>query len=307
MNLEIRSAEPVDIDPILSFTNDTWPDQATEDYLPRVLEDWVTAEEPSRRTLVADLDGSVVGLLQVVMLSADEAWCQGIRVDPAYRGQGIARTLTHAGFDWARANGATVARNMVFSWNTSGLGLSRSVGFAPVAEFRWAHPTPSTAAGSALAGTADPAAAWAYWARSDARSALSGLALDRSEPWALSSLTRRDLVAAAGDDRLIVIEGDGTRGFAYRTRLNTRPGEDESVRVAEYGVGAWTDLAAAEAVFTAISDDAAAQEADRIRVLIPETPGAVSDVAAVGVEVASKPDFVFAADLTDATDAGPDD
>ncbi len=303
MTLTIRPADPADIDPILAFTADTWPEQATEDYLPRVLEDWVTTEDSSRRTLVAATDGTVVGLLQVVLLSPDEAWCQGIRVHPAYRGQGIASALTQAGFEWARENGATVARNMVFSWNTSGLGLSRSVGFSPITEFRWAHPSLSTDATQSLARTADPAAAWAFWTRSDARSALAGLALDRSESWALSSLTRTDLDEAAGEDGLFVIQRDGTRGFAYRTRVVAGAGAQESDRLVEYGVGAWTDLEAADAVFTAISIDAAAHDADRVLVLIPETPAAVSDAAAVGIELASKPDFVFAADLTTQTDA----
>ncbi len=298
MTLTIRRAEPADVDPILAFTQETWPEQATEDYLPRVLEDWVMTEDSSRRTLVAATDGTVVGLLQVVLLSPDEAWCQGIRVHPAYRGQGIASALTEAGFDWARENGAPVARNMVFSWNTSGLGLSRSVGFSPVTEFRWAHPSPSNDVTGTRSGTADPADAWEFWARSDACSALSGLALDRAESWALSSVTRTDLVEAASDDGLFVIQGDGPRGVAYRTRLVEQPAEDGAERVAEYGVGAWADMEAAESLFTILSHDAATHDADRVRVLLPETPSAVSDAAAVGVELASNPEFVFAADLT---------
>lgn len=301
----IRQAESADIDPILAFTEDTWPDQATDDYLPDVLEDWVTTDEPSKQTLVAEVDGAVVGLLQVVRLSRDEAWCQGMRVHPAYRGQGIARSLTQAGFNWARENGAIVARNMVFSWNTSGLGLSRAVGFSPVTEFRWAHPTPADEPRVELTQGLDPDAAWAFWVRSDACAALSGLALDRSESWALSTLTRTDLVEAAGDAGLLGVGRDGTRGVTYRTRVDERPGDETAVRWADYGVAAWADLEAADALFRMIRRDAAARAADRVRVLIPETPATVSDVAAVGVELSSHPDFVLEADLTTAADNAP--
>jgi hypothetical protein len=48
----------------------------------------------------------------------------------------------------------------------------------------------------------------------------------------------------------------------------------------------------------AVSVDAAACDADRTRVLIPELPRPVSNVALLRAALADYPDFVFAADLT---------
>jgi len=257
-----------------------------------------------------------------VVLSPYEAWAQGMRIDPAYQGEGLSGVLNDALFGWAAASGAVVCRNMVFSWNSPGLGGSRAAGFSPLAEFRWAHPKPNPTAESALAVHGSPDAAWSYWQRSDARDALSGLALDSGESWALSELTRAALHRAAERTRVFTVQDGRTRGFAYRVRdyerdvgSNGENGDEseeaddvnderddpapETEHWAEYGVGAWESADAARALFAAISRDAAAIGADRTRVLIPETPRHVSDAAVCRVETDSEPDFVFEADLTD--------
>lgn len=301
MSISIRPAEPDDIEDVAAFTRDTWSEQDAGDYLPEIFPQWVENDDPGRHTVVADADGQAVGTLQVVLLSEHEAWLQGLRVDPAYRGEGIGTRLVHAGFAWARDRGATVARSMVFSWNEMGLGLARAAGFEPAMEFRWAHPEPDAGAGedSDRAVTGDPAAAWAYWGRSEARAHLSGLGLDMDESWAVSELTLDRLERAAGETTLLAVHDEGTRAIAYRSRTYDREkDEDGPVRWAEYGVGAWTDPEACEALMMAVARDAADCGAERTRVLIPETVEAVSDVALSGHRVSDHPDFVLAADLT---------
>jgi GNAT superfamily N-acetyltransferase len=295
-DVSIRPAEPGDVEDIVAFTRDTWSGQDRGDYLPDVFPTWVDNDDPDRRTVVADAGGRAVGTLQAVLLSPWEAWLQGLRVDPEYRGEGIGTRLTHAGFRWAHGEGATVARSMVFSWNEMGLGLARTAGFEPATEFRWAHPEPDpdTGGGHDATVTADPAAAWAYWRRSDAGAHLSGLALDPEESWAVSDLALDTLERAARETSLLVIGDGGTRAFAHRIRTYER----ETVRWAEYGVGAWEDPRACESLLAAVARDAADRDADRTRVLIPETVGAVSDVALAGHRVSDHPDFVLAADLT---------
>ena len=97
-------------------------------------------------------------------------------------------------------HGATVARNMVFDWNSAGMAQSRTAGLQPVTAFRWAYPDPddtarrSTTQGLTIREDAD--AAWRYWTHGDTREALDGLAV-----------------------------GDGCRGLALRGGIHEREGE----------------------------------------------------------------------------------
>lgn len=344
----VREARPADADAVAAFTRDTWGERH-EDYIPRVFPDWAASDDPDRGTFVAtlppaaaaagDLDGreagdthvegdgtgaaaagdpeAVVGCIQAVSLSEWEAWGQGIRVDPAARGHGVGTALSEAALDWSRERGATVCRNMVFSWNVMGLGQSRAVGFEPETEFRFAEPEPDPDAigdgpvaaasdatdadsvGVAVLSDPDPNAAWAFWSDSDARDHLRGLALDPDESWACSALTRERLATAAAEDRLLgVADADGVAGFAVRTRVTERETDDGTVRTATYGAAAWRDADAAGVLYDAVAADAGAVEADDARVLIPETVEHVSDTGANRVPVAAEPDFVMCADLT---------
>lgn len=296
VNYDIREARPEDHEAVAAFTRTTWPDREGSDYLPEIYPEWI--EGADRRTLVADAGDDIAGIAQCVLLSEREAWCQGMRVNPDYRGEGVARRLTLDLFDWARERGALVARNMVFSWNVAGLGQSRSAGFDPATEFRWTHPEPDPDADPDLAVTRDPGVAWQAWIDSDARDALEGLALDREESWAVSELAPSDLRRAADETAVFAVCDDGIRGMTYRVRDYERETDDGIERMAEYSVGVWDDLPAARALLAAVRRDAAAIGADRTRVLLPETVGYVSDAAAVRADIADEPDFVLAADLT---------
>ncbi|MGQ3329690.1 GNAT family N-acetyltransferase [Halorubrum sp. FL23] len=330
----IREARPADADAVTAFARDTWGERH-EDYIPRVFPEWAAADDPEAGTFVATLppdavaesdaigttdgrepgdtlvegDGTgaaaagdreaVVGCIRGALLSEWEAWGQGIRVDPAARGFGVGTALSAAVLDWARDRGARVCRNMVFSWNVMGLGQSRAVGFEPATEFRFAEPEPESDAVDPSLDDPDPNAAWAFWHDSDARDHLRGLALDPDESWACSALTRDRLRTAADEDRLLAVAGaDALAGFAVRTRLTEREEAGEPTRTAIYGAAAWRDVDAAGALYEAIAADAAAVDADAVRVLIPETVEHVSDTGANRVPVAAEPDFVMSADLT---------
>ena len=258
----------------------------------------------------------VVGCVQGVLLSEWESWAQGIRVNPTARGLGVGSRLSEAVLDWAAAAGATVCRNMVFSWNVAGLGQSRAVGFDPGTEFRFARPDPATAPATppnAAVDDPNPDAVWAFWSRSDARNHLDGLGLDPGESWSCSQLTRERVATASDEERLVAVDDDdGIAGFALHTRTWEREADDADgdadtsaedeppvERHAIYGSAAWRDVAAVGALLDAVARDAADRDADHVRVFIPETVDHVSDVAANRVEVSAEPDFVMTADLTD--------
>ncbi|MDZ7700698.1 MAG: GNAT family N-acetyltransferase [Halobacteriales archaeon] len=298
MRVTVRQATRDDEADVVGFTRDTWPDRGG-DYLPDVFADWVAADGEAQRTFVAERDGEAVGIVQCVLLTDREAWMQGMRVAPAARGQGVSVQLHHAAAAWAREQGATVGRNMVFSWNAPALAASRAAGLEPATEFRWAHPGPDAGAEPDLAITADPAAAWTFWGSSAAREHLRGLALAPGESWALCELTEATLERAAEETFLAAVQDDGLRGLTFRVRDDEREtDEGELERWAEYGVAAWADPAAAAALLDAVRADAATVGADRVRVLLPETAQAVSDAALAGAGIADEPDFVLADDLT---------
>lgn len=296
----IRRPRREDADAVAAFTRDTWPDRSVDDYVPRAFERWVESQDPDRRALVADVDGEVAGVIQGVCLSEWEAWAQGLRIDPAHRGTGVGRDLTNAVFEWARDRGAKTVRNLVFSWNTPSLGLSRGVGFEPCTEFRWATPAPDAGADPSMRVVDDPDDAWTFWTDSAAREHLRGLALDDGVPWALSELTRDAVHTAADEGRLIGVAEEGVRGVALRTGVRTYGDSDPC---AEYAVGAWApgDSAAARCLLSAVARDAGAVDATTTRVLVPESCAWVTDAAAARADPTESPDFVLAADLTDAS------
>jgi len=306
VDVTIRPATHDDYEGVCAFTSDTWADRGGSDYIPSVYHDWI--EKDGAATLLADAGDRIAGIAQIVALSSDEAWAQGMRVNPEDRGNGVSVAINTGLFDWAREQGATVARNMVFSWNVAGLGASLAAGFRPCTEFRWIHPDPDPdAVGADDHDTvADPHLAWRAWADGDARRDLHGLTLDLGESWAMRELTPDLLADAAaggegpdGTSVLAVQRDDGAAGCAYRTRTFERTDDaGETTLHAEYGVGTWRDLAAGRELLAAIARDAAAVGADRTRVLIPEEPRHAMEASHLRAEIGEEPDFVNAADLT---------
>jgi GNAT superfamily N-acetyltransferase len=303
--MNVRPATHDDYDAVAAFTEDTWADRDGEDYIPRVYHDWIDTE--GSETFVVSVDQSSAGrrtesgdavasICQAVMLSPHEGWAQGMRVHPDYRGDGVSTRLSERAFDWCRERGATVCRNMVFSWNQAGLGSSRAVGFGPATEFRWMTPAPNATAEPALSVRNAPDAAWSCFHRSDANDALQGLALDLDETYAVAELTRERLHRAAAEERVLAVGDDGgTRAMTFRVRT-TEYGDDETY--AEYGVASWADTEALRSLVAAIARDAATLGVDGTRVFVPETARHISDAAHVRAGISDEPDFVLEADLT---------
>ncbi|PSP86420.1 GNAT family N-acetyltransferase [Halobacteriales archaeon QS_1_68_17] len=295
----VRQARPDDHEAVAEFTRDTWPERGG-DYVPDVFPKWVAGDGPDQRTFVA-VDGDPVGVCQSVLVSGHEAWAQGMRVAPDHRDAGVGRRLNDAVFDWAADRGATVCRNMVFDWNPPGMAASRAFGYDPGPALRAVHPEPDPDPGYDPGGfevVADPDAAWTCWTRSDARDHLSGLAMDIDESWAVAELTRDRLVRTADETALFAVRDDRTRAVGYRVRKCDRETDNGTTRWAEYGLGAWHDPAAARALLAALARDAAAVDAERTRVFVPEATRPISDAAGAGVEVGERAMFIFEADLT---------
>lgn len=126
----IRQARPEDREAVLAFCVNTWD---WGDYIEQVWEAWV--QNPAGCLLVA-LDGEQpVGLVHMQMLSASDAWQEGMRVDPTYRKQGIAHRLGTEATAEAMRRGATSVRLLTDQVNTGSIHLVEGMHFRRVGAF----------------------------------------------------------------------------------------------------------------------------------------------------------------------------
>jgi ribosomal protein S18 acetylase RimI-like enzyme len=127
--IEARPAREDDREAVLAFCARTWDDG---DYIQYVWEDWL--HDTDGALLVATLAGRPVGLAHLRMMSADEAWIEGVRVDAEVRRRGVARVLISRTLVTAHERGATVARYFTSSDNVASQQLFDRFGFTRVAE-----------------------------------------------------------------------------------------------------------------------------------------------------------------------------
>lgn len=212
----VRQARQSDHDAVAAFSADTWADREFEDYVPEAFPAWVESDGPDQRTVVATIEGEAVGVAQATMLTGDEAWLQGLRVHPDYRGRGHSMAMTDALLAWCRDRGATAARNMVLDWNPAGMAQSRAAGLAPATACRWARPEPradGASTGTELSVREDADAAWRYWTHSDTREREGETVLDYAvAAWAdadaartLFDAIRADAASLGGDRTRVLI------------------------------------------------------------------------------------------------------
>ncbi len=147
--ISVRRARPGDTHAVLDFARATWDGW---DYIPSVWRSWLHA--PDGVLLVAtpnvrrelDLYGRPlhldrpIGIARVAMLSPDEAWLEGLRVDPGVRNRGVARLLHGACLAWARAQGATSVRYATGAGNEGSHRLGAHHGFRLLRPWRSYQP-----------------------------------------------------------------------------------------------------------------------------------------------------------------------
>lgn len=118
-DIQIRPARAEDRAAVLSFCQDTWE---WGDYIEYIWDDWLAATDG--RLFVAMVHGHPAGIVNVRMLTDTEAWLEGLRVDPQYRRQGLARALNLAALAEAMQRGAKYARLTVESDNKRSIHLA---------------------------------------------------------------------------------------------------------------------------------------------------------------------------------------
>lgn len=127
--VKVRPARTEDKEAVLAFCTQTWPDG---DYISFVWDVWLGDERGVLLTAV--LGERPVGISHVTLVADDEAWVEGIRVDPRERRRGIGRMLVSRSLVAARERGAVVARLMTDADNDAAQRLFAAFGFTRVAE-----------------------------------------------------------------------------------------------------------------------------------------------------------------------------
>jgi GNAT superfamily N-acetyltransferase len=115
--VSIRPARPDDRPAMEHICAHTWENG---DYIPQVWDEWLADENGG--LIVGELgapDGQVVALSKITFQPEGQAWLEGMRVDPDYRGRGIGSQFLQFSLEYARSHGAPVVRLATGNHNTA--------------------------------------------------------------------------------------------------------------------------------------------------------------------------------------------
>jgi RimJ/RimL family protein N-acetyltransferase len=125
-NLSFRPIQPADKERVIAFTFNTWGD-GEDDYIKDVFDEWVS--DPRGEFTAAIVDDQVVGIAKLTDMGDDEWWFEGLRIDPAYRRQGIALEFNRYHVDLAKRLGGKVVRYMTGGSNVGSQTIGARAGF----------------------------------------------------------------------------------------------------------------------------------------------------------------------------------
>jgi GNAT superfamily N-acetyltransferase len=191
----IRPARAEDVALIVPWTQDTF---SWGDYVPERLPGWI--EDPDALVIVCVLDDDVpVALSRAELLSPVEAWLSAARVHPDHRRAGMGQAMNDYAVEWAREQGALVARLAVESDNEAAIGQVLRSRYRQTGD--WVHGTAPPATGRRLdsdlrlrpGAAVDADAAWTFWSQSDLAAAARDLI---SLGWRWRKASHRDLEKA---------------------------------------------------------------------------------------------------------------
>jgi ribosomal protein S18 acetylase RimI-like enzyme len=145
--LTIRPMISSDREQVFAISAQIWDG---DDYVPEVWDAWLA--DPQGRFVAATLRGRVTGFAMITRYGPGEWWMQGLRVDPKYRGRGIARALHDYLLAFAGQAGPGMVRYATGGNNLGSQHLGRTSGFEFVGRFlRLRAPALTRAESAALA------------------------------------------------------------------------------------------------------------------------------------------------------------
>ncbi len=144
MKLTFRPAAAADKPRILAIAAQVWEG---EDYVPDVVDEWLA---PGTAELIAACAGDeLVGFARYDRPFRDYAWFEGLRIDPAWQGRGIAVALMRTMLERARQEGMRRVGASTYLDNLASQHIMEAQGFARVASFVYCEAGPEELAHAA--------------------------------------------------------------------------------------------------------------------------------------------------------------
>jgi GNAT superfamily N-acetyltransferase len=215
MHANIRPARHDDVEPIAAFTTGTFE---WGDYVPQVIGIWIA--DSSGGVFVAVDDADVpIAVGRCTLLTPDEAGMGAASVHPDHRGRGLAGDMAVVLTDWARDQGALVARQKIEEQNESSVRHIAKTAIRKTTTVNRCFrnlgadsPAPSTNGGTRrrsdlvarLVKASDAEMVAAMWSASEPGRAIRALV---AEDWAFHRLRTVDVAQAATESRLWDIGG----------------------------------------------------------------------------------------------------
>ncbi len=295
----IRDALPQDKGPVLAFTAQTWE---FGDYIEYVYDDWL--HDRTGRFIVAEdtTTGAIAAIDKLTMLSPAEAWFEGLRVNPDYRGRGLAPWLQHYMIGQARRLGARTIRFLTFIENLPVHHMAYRDGFSMIGIVRFWKRVLAAAQNEQDAGAdrqqADAIATvpirlrqaspgegqvlFDWWLRSSAY-ATQGLV---NRDWSFSATTGREWADRAGQGHLLVAEdADLAQQTLPPPTVLVSPREAEGSGPATWVICAVTALGRNRApLMLGLIEEARRQGIGEINGLLPDTAEVEQGMKSAGFE-----------------------
>lgn len=204
--LRLRDALPADRQAIMDFCRSTWPDYG--DYIPRVWPRWIA--DTAGRLIVAQLAGRPVGIGKITQFSPGEVWLEGLRVDPRYRRQGVARAINREVLRTVSRMKPRAVRFCTGMTNRATRRMAEKHGFRVAARLRyyWQKARRAEVRG-AFARKQDIEVVYDFILNSRFLRLTSGLI---AEGWVFREFSRSLLEAYMKEKRVVVLARSGTIG-----------------------------------------------------------------------------------------------
>ena len=296
--LEVRPARPEDRDAVLAFCAHTWDDG---DYIADAWDEWLRDQQDQRSALLVGLlDGKPVAINHVVMVSEDETWLEGMRVDPAYRRMGFGGVMASRGLVVSREHGAQVARLITAADNLASQGMIARFGFVRVAEMvRYRGPALPTdenvedLASLTHPGPDDLDRIWAWLEQSNLAPLTGGLEYHDWQARALTEPLLRDYLAA--EQVRLIEEWGAIQSLAILSpRMEAHGWHELSTLPVRYVDGLADSVGR---LGLALRAEAAATQCDRVELWLPDLLILRDAMAGAGYEADDETMLVFAREL----------
>jgi GNAT superfamily N-acetyltransferase len=267
--LTIRPARPADRPAMERICAHTWD---WGDYIPEVWDAWLA--DPGGGLTVGEVDGRVIAVSKATYQPEGQVWLEGMRVDPDYRGRGIASQFLVYNLAEARRRGARVVRLGTGGNNTPVHKIMAHAGMEQVGTYvlRIAESLPDAPRPAILTANHAPAVQ-TFWKNSPVLAHSHGL---YSFDWGWQELSAERVAQLLAAGQMAgCFAADGSLAALAPIRFDA----DDKVLwigLADGQPGAVTDLA------TALRGHAAQVGAEKARIMLPDLAWLRDAVSAAG-------------------------